>query len=92
VQGKKYRWQVHNKSVFRQGNLQGSFYLSVELVDSKGKILLVDLLKSRNSNYLKSFNGFIKPQDVSKIIIHAIQKGWKANEQGLAFRLNYSII
>jgi hypothetical protein len=90
VQGKKYRWQVKDKPIFRSAIALGT-YLSVELIDRKGKALLVDLTKPQCSNFLKDSSASVKPKDVSEIINYAIQKGWKAEEPGITFRLNYSI-
>jgi hypothetical protein len=91
VQGKKYRWQVQQKFASSRMTAKNNVYLSIESSDRPGKALLVDILKPRRSNWLKDSHTVIKPQDISEIINYAIRKGWKAEEPGITFRLNYSI-
>jgi hypothetical protein len=92
VQGKKYRWKIKHRFISSRTTAKSTVYLSVEPSDRSGKALLVDISKPRRSDYLQDSQTIIKPQDVSEIISYAIRKGWKAEEPGLTFRLNYSII
>ncbi|WP_204358426.1 hypothetical protein [Streptosporangium sp. 'caverna'] len=88
VDGTAYRWRIRHKPTYCQGNSWGPLTYAVEPTEGPGRVLLVELPRSRPDAWLRERTMTVRPALVAATIRRALDRGWDPSQAGGAFTLN----
>ena len=90
VDGTPYRWSVRARPTHSQGICQSPLTFAVVNDQSPGSTLVVTLDAMRPDNWLQQPGASVTPKLVERAIRKALSEGWRAEQCGGAFALQFS--
>jgi hypothetical protein len=85
----EYRWRVRHKGTYMQDVFESFLTASVELYENPQNALLVEFPWVRFDAYIGDAKQPVTPKLIESCIKTALSQGWKPNEKGKTFQLNY---
>ncbi|MER5650676.1 hypothetical protein [Streptosporangium sp. NPDC002524] len=88
VDGTVYRWRIRHNPTYSQANSWGPLTYAVEPAEGHGRVLVVELPRSRPDAWLGERTMTVRPALVAATIRGALDRGWDPSQAGSAFTLN----
>jgi len=88
VEGTTYRWMVRPRPTHAQGVGESALTFAVARENDSGSTLVVTTGAARPDNWLHLPGTTVTPELVEQAIRTARSNGWRAEQDGSAFKLN----
>ena len=88
VDGRRYRWRMRPSPTYMQGAFATALRFSVQR-EAGGSVLLIVANLPRPDNWLDRPGAVVTPEVVAAAIRQALAAGWRADEMGCAFELQW---
>ena len=89
VDGRRYRWRMRPSPTYMQGAFATALRFSVQR-EAGGSVLLIVANLPRPDNWLDRPGAVVIPEVVAAAIRQALAAGWRADEMGCAFELQWT--
>lgn len=85
-----YRWTIRHKPTYTQAIGQHNVFAAVELYENPGSVLSIKFLWVSYDPYFGVAKESVTPKCIKQCIEQAIKDGWRANENGTAFKIEHT--
>jgi len=92
VGGTTYAWRIRKSPTYAQGAFATSMTVAIEATaETRGTVLVVDLMISRPDNWLRPHKTAVTPSLVRHLILRGLDAGWRPSVPGAAMRLEHPL-